>query len=155
MLNAFQWIHLNIVADSVIYFWNGSLPADPYQQDLSIAWLSMIYMLSYIPLIIPATWLLDRYGLRVSIVLGAVLNALGAWLKCVSVQLSEPVGVLTTAASASFPVLMFAQTICSISQVSLLGMPAQLAVTWFGQNELPLATAIGVFGNQASAFLRN
>ncbi|BHF81553.1 Feline leukemia virus subgroup C receptor-related protein 2 [Sparganum proliferum] len=144
MLNAFQWSHLNIVADNVVYFWNGSLPADPYQQNLSVAWLAMIYMLSYIPLIIPATWLLDRYGLRVSVILGAVLNAIGAWLKCVSVQLSEPVGVRTTAALSSFPILMFGQTICSFCEVALLGIPAQLAVTWFGEKEVGVALGFGI-----------
>ncbi|BHF81537.1 Feline leukemia virus subgroup C receptor-related protein 2 [Sparganum proliferum] len=146
LLNAFQWIHLSIIADNVVYFWNGSLPNDPDQKNLAVAWLAMVYMLSYIPLIFPATWLLDRYGLRVSVILGAVLNAIGAWLKCVSVQLSEPVGVNTTAALSAFPILMFAQTICAFCEVALLGIPAQLAVTWFGEKEVPLATAIGVFG---------
>ncbi len=27
MLNAFQWLHINIVAESAIFFWNGSLPS--------------------------------------------------------------------------------------------------------------------------------
>ena len=29
-----------------------------------VNWTSMVYMICYIPLIIPASWALDRYGLR-------------------------------------------------------------------------------------------
>ena len=28
MLNAFQWLHINIVLPSAIFFWNGSLPSE-------------------------------------------------------------------------------------------------------------------------------
>lgn len=47
-----------------------------------------------------------------------------------------------------FGVLMFAQTVCSIAQVFILGMPARVAAVWFGPNQVSTATAIGVFGNQ-------
>lgn len=101
-------------------------------------------------MVIPGTWVLNRYGLRVAILTGAGLNALGACVKCVAMELSQPVGVETTAALSAFPILMFGQCICALAQVFTLGMPAQLAATWFGESELPLATAIGVFSNQVS-----
>ncbi|VDL42748.1 unnamed protein product [Hymenolepis diminuta] len=148
LLNAFQWLHINIVAPSSAFFWNGSLPESKHGKDLAVAWLSMIYMLVYIPMIVPATWLLNHYGLRISILIGAGLNALGAWIKCLSMELSQPYGVDTTSAAASFPLLMVGQFVCASGQVFLLGVPAQLASTWFGKSELALATAIGVFGNQ-------
>ncbi|KAM7540161.1 hypothetical protein Aperf_G00000027829 [Anoplocephala perfoliata] len=108
----------------------------------------MIYMLVYIPMVIPGTWLLNRCGLRVSLLTGASLNAFGACIKCVALELSQPYGVDTPSAMASFPILMAAQCICALAQVFTLGMPAQLAATWFGESELALATSIGVFANQ-------
>ena len=115
----------------------------------------MIYMLVYIPMIVPATWLLNHYGLRVSVLIGAVLNALGAWIKCLSMELSQPAAASTTISAASaFPLLIVAQLICATGQVFLLGVPAQLAATWFGKTEVALATAIGVFGNQVSIYLQ-
>lgn len=36
----------------------------------NVWWTSMIYMLMYIPLILPATWILDKYGLRLVVLLG-------------------------------------------------------------------------------------
>ena len=93
-------------------------------------------MLAYIPLILPATWLLDQRGLRTVAIIATFLNALGAWLKCAAVR------------PDLFIVLMTAQTICAIAQVFILGIPARLAAVWCGPNEVSTATAIGVFGNQ-------
>ncbi|KAM7533162.1 hypothetical protein Aperf_G00000122740 [Anoplocephala perfoliata] len=122
-------------------------------KDVAIAWLSMICMLVYVPMIIPATWLLNHYGLRVSILFGAGLNALGAWIKCISMEFSQPYNAASTSATFSFPLLMTGQFVCALGQVFLLGVPAQLAGTWFGKSELALATAIGVFGNQVGCAL--
>ena len=134
--NAYQWIHLNIIGNIVMKYYNESLPADSFQQETAIDWLSMIYMLCYIPLIFPATWLLNKKGLRTAVICGAFLNTLGAWLKCACLSPDR------------FPVLMFAQTICAIAQIFILGIPAQLAAVWFGPNQVSTATSIGVFGNQ-------
>ncbi|CAH1800183.1 unnamed protein product [Owenia fusiformis] len=136
LTNAFQWIHLSIIGNIIHRYYNESLPGDQYQQQLGIEWLSMVYMLVYIPLIFPATWILDKKGLRVAGILGTGINALGAWLKCASISPDR------------FGVLMFAQTVCAIAQIFILGLPPRLAAVWFGPNEVSTATAIGVFGNQ-------
>ena len=134
--NAFQWIHLNIIGDVILKYYNTSMPSNQFQRETALDWLSMIYMLAYIPLIFPATWLLDKKGLRVVAICGCFLNALGAWLKVACVS------------SDRFAVLMFAQTVCAIAQIFILGLPARLAAVWFGPNEVSTATSIGVFGNQ-------
>lgn len=138
MTNAYQWIHLNIIGNVISRYYNASLPGGSYQQEVAIHWLSMVYMLAYIPLIFPATWLLDTRGLRIIGILGSLLNALGAWIKVLSVS------------PYRFAVLMTGQTICAIAQIFILGLPARLAAVWFGPNEVSTATAIGVFGNQVS-----
>ncbi|GAB1600202.1 feline leukemia virus subgroup C receptor-related protein 2-like isoform X1 [Argonauta hians] len=136
MSNAYQWIHLNIVANIIVTYYNASLPTDMYQQELAVDWLSMVYMLAYIPLIFPASYLLDRKGLRVVIIIGTLLNCTGAWLKCIS------------ASPDRFWLLMVAQTICGIAQIFVLEVPPRLAAVWFGPNEVSTATSMGVFGNQ-------
>ena len=46
---------------------------------------------------------------------------------------------------------MFAgQTVIAISQIFILGIPPQLAATWFPSDQVSSACAIGVFGNQVS-----
>ena len=44
--------------------------------------------------------------------------------------------------------LFSGQTVVAVSQIFILGIPAQLAATWFPADQVSSACAIGVFGNQ-------
>ena len=43
----------------------------------AIAWTSQIYMATFIPLVFPATWLIEQTGLRNIALIGSFINALG------------------------------------------------------------------------------
>ena len=45
------------------------------------------------------------------------------------------------------------QTVIAISQIFILGIPPQLAATWFPSHQVSSACAIGVFGNQLGVAL--
>ncbi|XP_066117493.1 heme transporter FLVCR1 [Saccopteryx bilineata] len=128
LVNAFQWIQYSIISNVFEGFYGVSL--------LHIDWLSMVYMLAYVPLIFPATWLLDTRGLRLTALLGSGLNCLGAWVKCGSVQ------------QHLFWVTMLGQSLCSVAQVFILGLPSRIASVWFGPKEVSTACATAVLGNQ-------
>lgn len=128
LVNAFQWIQYSIISNVFEGFYGVSL--------LHIDWLSMVYMLAYVPLIFPATWLLDTRGLRLTALLGSGLNCLGAWIKCGSVQ------------QHLFWVTMLGQSLCAVAQVFILGLPSRIASVWFGPKEVSTACATGVLGNQ-------
>ncbi|OON16023.1 hypothetical protein X801_08167, partial [Opisthorchis viverrini] len=109
-------------------------------------------MIAYIPLIIPATWLLDRHGLRITVILATCSNALGGWIKCVGGVLAVDPNTITNesptfAQMSAFPVLMVGQIMDAVAQVFILGIPSALAVTWFGELEISTATALGVLAN--------
>ena len=78
LLNAFNWIEYSIIQDVVIEFYNASLPVNEAEKFDAVNWFSMVYMLCYIPLVFPTMFLLDRKGLKLSCVLGALLTAVGA-----------------------------------------------------------------------------
>ncbi|KAK0131987.1 Feline leukemia virus subgroup C receptor-related protein 1 [Merluccius polli] len=128
LVNAFQWIQYSIVAD----VFSGYYGVTGGQVD----WLSIVYMAAYVPLIFPATWLLDRKGLRLTALLGAGLNCLGAWVKCASVG------------RHLFGVTVLAQVVCAVAQVFILGLPSRVASVWFGPKEVSTACATAVLGNQ-------
>ena len=50
--NAFQWTQLVIITSILEKYYNVT--------PLAVYWTSMIYMVLYIPLIFPASWLLDK-----------------------------------------------------------------------------------------------
>nr|XP_019593650.1 PREDICTED: feline leukemia virus subgroup C receptor-related protein 1 [Rhinolophus sinicus] len=128
LVNSFQWIQYSIISNVFEGFYGVS--------SLHIDWLSMVYMLAYVPLIFPATWLLDTRGLRLTALLGSGLNCLGAWVKCGSVQ------------QHLFWVTMLGQSLCSVAQVFILGLPSRIASVWFGPKEVSTACATAVLGNQ-------
>lgn len=51
--------------------------------------------------------------------------------------------------------LLSGQTVVATSQIFILGIPAQLAATWFPPDQTSTATSIGVFGNQVRGMYRN
>ncbi|PIC52000.1 hypothetical protein B9Z55_002284 [Caenorhabditis nigoni] len=126
--NGAQWIQYSIIANIISEYYNVSFQA--------VDWTSMIYMLTYIFFFIPAAWLLDKWGLRLSVLLGALGNCIGAWIKLMSTH------------PDSFWVTFVGQTIVGASQMFTLGIPPRLAAVWFGPDEVSRACALGVFGNQ-------
>ncbi|XP_031607410.2 feline leukemia virus subgroup C receptor-related protein 1 [Oreochromis aureus] len=128
LVNAFQWIQYSIITNVFRQYYGVT--------NDKVDWLSIVYMVAYVPLIFPATWLLDRKGLRLTALLGAGLNCAGAWLKCASVN------------PQLFAVTVTAQVICSVAQVFILGLPSRVASVWFGPREVSTACATAVLGNQ-------
>ncbi|XP_003787107.1 feline leukemia virus subgroup C receptor-related protein 2 [Otolemur garnettii] len=128
MCNAFQWIQYGSINNIFMKFYGVSA--------FAIDWLSMCYMITYIPLLFPVAWLLEKFGLRTIAITGSALNCLGAWVKLGSLQ------------PHLFPVTVVGQVICSMAQVFILGMPSRLASVWFGANEVSTACSMAVFGNQ-------
>lgn len=128
LCNSFQWIQYGIINNIFMKFYG----VDAF----TIDWMSMIYMLTYIPFIFPVTWLLDKKGLRVVALVATALNCAGTWVKVASVR-----GDL-------FAVTFLGQFCCSLAQVFILGMPSRIASVWFGSGEVSTACSIGVFGNQ-------
>uniref|UniRef100_A0A8C4X1D0 Major facilitator superfamily (MFS) profile domain-containing protein n=1 Tax=Eptatretus burgeri TaxID=7764 RepID=A0A8C4X1D0_EPTBU len=128
MSNSFQWIEFSILNDVFTRFYSVS--------SSDIDWLAMTYMITYLLLIVPVTWILSHRGLRFMALVANVLNFLGAWIKALGVR------------PDLFWVAVLGQTLCGIAQVFILSMPSLIAAVWFGPTEVSTACAIGVFGNQ-------
>ncbi|KAJ3606185.1 hypothetical protein NHX12_025706 [Muraenolepis orangiensis] len=126
--NSFMWLQYGIVSNIFVRFYD--------VDSLAIDWLSMIYLLTYVPLILPVLWLLDRRGVRDVVLVGAAFNCIGAWIK------------VGSAGPELFPLTFFGQFVCSVATVFLLGIPSYLASVWFGPTEVSTACSVGVLGNQ-------
>ncbi|KAK5614429.1 Feline leukemia virus subgroup C receptor- protein 2 [Crenichthys baileyi] len=126
--NAYQWIQYGIISNIIMKFYN----VDGFAVD----WLSMMYMLAYIPFIFPVTWLLEKLGLRFTALVANALNCAGTWIKVASAR------------PDLFWVTLLGQSASAVAQVFILGIPSSLASVWFGAEEVSTACSIGVFGNQ-------
>ena len=108
MTNEIIWISLSSITSIVKEYYGVSYVA--------VNWLSMIYMLFYV-FVIVATYVLNTYGLKFTIVIGAALNGLGSCLRLIGTNRDKFVFTFLGNASAAF------------TQCFILFVPPTLAAT--------------------------
>ncbi|XP_074598387.1 histamine transporter [Brevipalpus obovatus] len=126
--NAFQWLQYAIITRKISILYG--------IDDLFVNLTSMIYMIVFVPGMLPASYILDTKGIRVAILIGSLANFAGAFVKCFSLQQEQ------------FVITMIGQVLASVANLFVLSIPPRLAAVWFDEKEVSTATSIGVFGNQ-------
>jgi MFS family permease len=96
--------------------------------DLYIGWLSMIFMVAFIPFSLPASWAIDTFGFHKAVGLGVIL--MGVF------------GVLRGLAGANYSLVFVCTLFIAIGQPFLLNAWAKVPARWFAVTER--ATAVGV-----------
>ncbi len=96
--------------------------------ELRIGFFSMAFMLAFIPLSIPISWLIDKFGCKPVVATGAVLTGI-----C---------GVLRGFAGANFGLAMAATIGMAAAQPVFLNSWTKVSALWFPANER--ATAVGL-----------
>ena len=97
--------------------------------DLAIGLLSLSFMVVYIFVSIPASWVIDTYGFRVGVGIGAVLTGLFGLMR----------GVL----SESYTTVLIAQIGIAVAQPFLLNAITKVAARWFPIQERATASGMG------------
>lgn len=104
--------------------------------------LSLVFMVVYILGILPASMLISRYSLMLTVIVGGgLLNTLGAWVRYIGV-------VVPVSRSGEYWIVMAGQTIASMSQCFILQVPPLISDRWFPVHQRALATSIGALWNQ-------
>jgi len=96
---------------------------------LSIAFLSMSYMLVYVIMAVPASWVVDTKGFRLAMGIGAAATAV--------------FGITRGIFADSFAIVTMAQLGAAIGQPFLTNSMTKVAARWFPVNERATATGIG------------
>ena len=126
MTNEVIWISLSSITSIVKEYYQVSY--------IAVNWLSMVYMLFYVFVLLSA-YVLTKQGLKFTIVVGTVLNGLGSCLRLIGSSRDGFVFAFLGNASAA------------LAQCFILFVPPTLAAVWFGENERATASAIGVLMN--------
>ena len=107
-----------------------SVAAQAYAtSDLMIALLSLCFMAVYIVLVLPAAWLIDTWGLRWSVTLGAALSGVFALTR----------GIF----ASNFTLVLVSQIGIAVGQPLVVGAMTKLAARWFRPEERATATGLG------------
>ncbi|KZC13800.1 Feline leukemia virus subgroup C receptor-related protein 2 [Dufourea novaeangliae] len=127
-MSTFQWIQYSVITNIITRYYGVS--------SLSVDWTAMSFMGYYVILVFPATYLIDRWGLRWSNIIGCGVSCLGSWIKVLSVSPDR------------FYVTFIGHSLVAISQITVQTLPGRLAAQWFGPNQVSTATSLSIFGNQ-------
>lgn len=96
--------------------------------NLSIGFLSMVFMIVYIILSIPASWFIDTYGFRAAVGLGAALTGI--------------FGLLRGIFASDYSLVLIFQIGIAVGQPLIINAVTKVAVRWFPIRER--ATASGM-----------
>ncbi len=96
--------------------------------DLRIGFLAMTFMIAFIPLSIPVSWMIDSFGFRVTVSIGAVLMGI--------------FGLMRGLVGDSYSLVLISTIGVAIAQPFLLNAWTTVPAKWFAPEER--ATAVGL-----------
>ncbi len=120
-INQLLWITYAPVTSDAAKFYSVST--------LSIGLLSMSFMIVFILVSIPASWVIDRYGIRIAVGIGAVLTGV--------------FGLLRGLAGSNYSLALFAQIMIAVGQPFILNAITSIAARWFPPDERATASGLG------------
>jgi FLVCR family MFS transporter 7 len=122
-----QWLAHAAVARPAGIFFEGQFATSSF---FNIDFLAMVYMLVYLIMSIPASYVIDTYGIKTGLGAGAVLLGISGLVK----------GVF----AADFQIVLFAQIGLAIAQPFILNAVTAVSVRWFPLKERGLAAGLSV-----------
>lgn len=114
------WITYSPISPQAAQFYNVS--------ESQIVFLGMTFMIAYIPLAIPVSWVIDRYGFRLAVSIGAVLMGI--------------FGITRGLVGDNYALVLASTIGIAIAQPFLLNAWTKVPANWFSINER--ATAVGL-----------
>ncbi len=120
-VNQLLWITFAAVTTQAMQFYNVS--------DLSIGLLSLSFMVVYIFVSFPASWVIDTYGIRVGVGIGAVLTGV--------------FGLVRGLVAESYTWVLVAQIAIAVGQPFVLNAVTTVAARWFPLQERATASGLG------------
>jgi len=96
--------------------------------DLQIGFLSMVFMIAFLPLSIPVSWLIDTYGFKLAVGVGVILMSI--------------FGILRGLVGQNYTLVLISTIGIAAAQPFLLNAWMKVAANWFALKER--ATAVGL-----------
>jgi cyanate permease len=120
-MNQLLWITFAPITSEAVQYYEVS--------ELWIGILSMSFMVIFILFSIPASWIIDTYGIRIGVGIGALLTGI--------------FGLMRGFASTNFELLLISQIGIAIGQPFLLNAITKLSARWFPASERATASGLG------------
>lgn len=119
------WITFAAVTSSSAEFFGVS--------EMKIGFFSMCFMIVYIIVSIPASWVIDTYGFKIAVSIGAILTGV--------------FGILRGVWCPNYNMVLIAQIGIAVGQPFITNAVTKVSVRWFPVNERATATGLGSLAN--------
>ncbi|XKL61429.1 hypothetical protein PGB90_008486 [Kerria lacca] len=133
VIGGIQWLQFSIIKDVIVKYYNVS----PY----AVEWTTFVFMLSNSFLTLPSIYLLNKFGIRYTIIIANAGVCIGAWIKLFSVDQDK------------FSLVLIGQSFEGIFTVLTFSLAARFTAIWFGSHEISFAGAMALFGDQLGSAL--
>jgi MFS family permease len=166
VLAVFMFINLTIQLLWITYAPITGPAAEFYRvSDLQIGLLAMTFMIAYVPLSIPVSWVIDTYGFRIAVGIGAVLMGVFGLLRglagahyglvlgsTVGIAVAQPflLNAWTTVPAKRFPVDGRATAVGMVTLANLVGTALGLALTPILTETMAISTVQLLYGGIAA-----
>ncbi|KAI8883230.1 MFS general substrate transporter [Backusella circina FSU 941] len=111
----------------------------------TINWFSNVFMVTYLVAGPLSSWVYDKWSIKAGIVIGAVLQTIGAWLRYFSTFIHNPTGKIALA--------MVGQVVCAIGQPFILNVCSPYAALWFSSDGRGTASMVGGICNSVGMMI--
>jgi MFS family permease len=120
-VNQLLWITFAPITSNAVQYYRVS--------ELSIGLLSLSFMIVYVLVSFPASWIIDTYGIRIGIGIGAALTGI--------------FGLVRGLVASDYKLVLIAQIMIAIGQPFILNAVTTVAARWFPIQERATATGLG------------
>jgi MFS family permease len=120
-VNQLLWITFAPITSSAVQYYKVS--------ELSIGLLSLSFMIVYILVSFPASWIIDTYGIRLGVGIGAALTGI--------------FGLVRGFIASDYNLVLVSQIVIAIGQPFILNAVTTVAARWFPVEERATATGLG------------
>jgi len=143
----YRWVVLSvfmliIAANQLLWITFAPITAEAVRffgvSDLQIGLLSMCFMVVFIVFSIPASWIIDKYGIRVGVGIGAIFTGL--------------FGLMRGLIPDDYNSILLSQIFIAIGQPFLLNAITKLAARWFPMRERATASGLGTLSMYVGIF---
>lgn len=108
---------------------------------LAVNMLSTVFMIMYLPGSALSLYLMERYGLRTTVLTGCALNVACAWVRFFGSLLQA------SAPGAGFAIIVIGQLIGALGQPIFTNAPTRIAGDWFPVKERDFSTIVCAMSN--------
>ena len=163
VLGVFMFINLTIQMLWITYAPITGLAASYYGVgDLQIGLLAMTFMIAFIPLSIPVSWVIDTYGFRIAVGIGAVLMGIFGLVRgfagadytlvlwsTIGIAVAQPflLNAWTTVPAKWFPVEFRATAVGMVTLANLIGTALGMVLTPILIESMSIAQVQLIYGS--------